>query len=137
MDFSKQVSTSLSAKSRRIGVATAVLLSAASLVASSLAQAANTPDPTAVTIPGNLQESLGCPANWQPACLDTQLTLNETANVWKGTFDMSVGDYEYKVALNETWDENYGENAIRNGGNIKLFTSRSFWGALATGSPIA
>ncbi len=83
--------------------------------------AADTPDPTTVTIPGNLQESLGCPGNWQPECPNTQLGLIETANVWKGTFEMVVGDYEYKVALNQTWGENYGANAERNGGNVALF----------------
>ncbi len=90
-------------------------------VSFAVSHAADTPDPTTVTIPGNLQESQGCPSNWQPACPNTQLSLIETANVWKGTFDMVIGDYEYKVALNETWDENYGENAQRNGANIKLF----------------
>ncbi len=83
--------------------------------------AADTPDPTTVTIPGSLQESLGCPGNWQPDCSNTYLSLNTTANVWKGTFDMVVGDYEYKVALNDSWDENYGKNAERNGANIQLF----------------
>lgn len=93
--------------------------------------AADTPDPTTVTIPGNLQESLGCPGNWRPDCSNTYLTLNETANVWKGTFNMVVGDYEYKAALNNSWDENYGKNAERNGPNIQLFldanTSVSFY----------
>ncbi len=83
--------------------------------------AADTPDPTTVTIPGNLQELLGCPANWQPECPNTQLSLIDSANVWKATFDMVVGDYEYKVALNESWDENYGENGQRNGANVRLF----------------
>ncbi len=111
--------------SARLGVVS--LLSACALTAF----ASDTPDPTAVTIPGNLQESLGCPGNWQPECPNTQLALNETAQVWKGTFDLGLGDYEYKVALNESWDENYGENAVRNGANLKLFldaaTSVSFY----------
>lgn len=83
--------------------------------------AADTPEPSAVTIPGNLQELLGCPGNWQPECPNTQLSFIDTAKVWKGTFEMVIGDYEYKAALNETWDENYGANAERNGGNITLF----------------
>lgn len=87
--------------------------------------AADTPDPTAVTIPGNLQESLGCPANWQPECPNTQLGYIDSAKVWKGTFDMVLGDYEYKAALNQSWDENYGENGQRNGSNVRLFLDES------------
>ena len=83
--------------------------------------AADTPDPTTVTIPGNLQDELGCPGDWQPDCSNTYLTLNTTANVWKGTFSLGIGDWEYKAALNDSWDENYGENAQRNGPNIQLF----------------
>lgn len=85
------------------------------------ALAADTPDPTSVTIPGSLQQSLGCPGNWQPDCSSTYLSLDETANVWKGSFNMVVGDYEYKAALNNSWDENYGKNAERDGANIQLF----------------
>ena len=83
--------------------------------------AAETPDPSTVTIPGNLQESLGCSGNWQPDCSNTYLSLIESANVWKATFNMMVGDYEYKAALNDSWDENYGKNAQRDGSNIQLF----------------
>ena len=28
--------------------------------------------------------------------------------MFQGTFTVPAGSYEYKVALNETWDENYG-----------------------------
>ena len=83
--------------------------------------AADTPDPSLVVIPGNLQESLGCPGNWQPDCTNTALAKVVGTSVWKSSFDLGLGDFEYKVALNGTWDENYGENAQRNGGNIKLF----------------
>jgi len=99
----------------------ASLLLLASFLATAASNAADTPDPSTVTIPGNLQESLGCPGNWQPDCSNTYLTLNPTANVWKGEFNMVTGDYEYKAALNNSWDENYGKNAERNGPNIQLF----------------
>jgi len=83
--------------------------------------AADTPDPSTVTIPGNLQESLGCSGNWQPDCSNTYLSRIETADVWKANFNIVVGDYEYKAALNDSWDENYGKNAQRDGPNIQLF----------------
>jgi hypothetical protein len=28
-----------------------------------------------------------------------------------GVFDLPAGDYEYKAALNGSWDDNYGFNA--------------------------
>jgi pullulanase len=82
--------------------------------------AADTPEPASVTIPGSLQLSQGCPDNWQPACTSTYLEFLEPANVWKGTFDLPAGSYEYKAALNDSWDENYGANGNRNGSNIVL-----------------
>ncbi len=80
--------------------------------------ASDTPDPETVTIPGTIQSALGCPADWQPACDKTFLTLKQ--GIWQGEFALPAGDYEYKVALNQSWDENYGANAQRGGANIKL-----------------
>ncbi|MBL4672718.1 MAG: hypothetical protein JKX81_10710, partial [Arenicella sp.] len=82
--------------------------------------AADTPEPTSVTIPGSLQLSQGCPHNWQPACTNTYLEFLEPENIWKGTFDLPAGSYEYKAALNNSWDENYGANGNRNGSNLAL-----------------
>jgi pullulanase-type alpha-1,6-glucosidase len=73
-----------------------------------------------VTIPGTLQKPLGCADDWQPTCKNTQLTYDTGADVWSGTFDMPAGSYEYKVAINGAWDENYGGKADRNGANVKL-----------------
>lgn len=92
---------------------------------SPISQAMDTPEPTSVTIAGSLQASLGCADNWQPPCAVTHLELLPTANVWKGVFDVPTGDYEYKAALNDSWDENYGAFAQRNGGNIALSIATS------------
>jgi hypothetical protein len=40
--------------------------------------------------------------------------------IWRGTFDVPEGSYSYKVAVDGSWDENYGEGAVRDGGNIAL-----------------
>jgi pullulanase len=79
-----------------------------------------TPPPETVTIPGTIQSVLGCPADWQPACQNTYLTYDENADVWSAVFDLPPGAYEYKVALNNSWDENYGLKAQPNGPNIPL-----------------
>lgn len=82
------------------------------------AQAAEQPD--LVVIPGTIQSVLGCPGDWQPDCEATALTYDADDDLWQATFDLPAGDYEYKVALNGTWDVNYGVNAEAGGANITL-----------------
>jgi pullulanase len=77
-------------------------------------------NPDFVTIPGTIQSQLGCPGDWQPDCAATFLTLDEEDAVWQGEFDLPAGDYEYKAAINQSWDENYGLNATKDGPNIPL-----------------
>ena len=81
---------------------------------------ANTPNPTSVTIAGSLQSELGCPGDWQPDCATTHLAYDSNDDVWQGTFSVPAGSYEYKAALNDSWDENYGANAQPGGANIGL-----------------
>lgn len=76
--------------------------------------------PSSVTIAGSLQSELGCPNDWAPECTETYLTFDADDNVWQATFTVPAGDWEYKAALNNTWDENYGLNAQQNGPNIPL-----------------
>jgi hypothetical protein len=76
--------------------------------------------PQAVSIPGTIQSKLGCAADWAPDCDKTQLVYNANSDVWMATFDVPAGDYEYKAALNNAWDENYGAGAVQDGDNIKL-----------------
>lgn len=76
--------------------------------------------PNLVNIPGTIQPVLGCPGEWAPDCLETALELNEAAGIFERTFDVPAGDYEYKVAINGTWDENYGGTADPGGPNIIL-----------------
>jgi pullulanase-type alpha-1,6-glucosidase len=76
--------------------------------------------PTLVTLPGTIQSVLGCPGDWQPDCEATALAFDETDQKWIGVFTLPAGTYEYKVAINGTWDENYGAGGERNGANIIL-----------------
>lgn len=71
-----------------------------------------------VGLPGTLQEAVGCSGNWDPACENTLMVLGEDDGIWQASFELPAGDYEYKVALNGTWDENYGAGAARDGSNI-------------------
>ncbi|CAN5238266.1 alpha-amylase family glycosyl hydrolase [soil metagenome] len=83
-------------------------------------RASDTPPPVSVTIAGSLQDELGCAGDWQPECAATHLTHNAEDDVWQGVWTLPAGSYEYKAALNDSWDENYGAGAQRDGGNIAL-----------------
>jgi pullulanase-type alpha-1,6-glucosidase len=76
--------------------------------------------PETVVIAGTVQSVLGCPGDWQPDCTETALTFDAQDQLWSATFTLPAGEYEYKAALNESWDENYGANAARDGANIPL-----------------
>jgi glycosidase/fibronectin type 3 domain-containing protein len=97
-----------------------ILILISGVISPSPAFADHTTDPTSVTIAGSLQEELGCPGDWQPECSSTHLADNAEDDVWQATFNVPVGSWEYKAALNGTWDENYGLNAAPNGANISV-----------------
>ena len=67
------------------------------------------PSPVSVTLAGNLQSELGCPGDWQPDCALTNLT-EQGNDVWRGAFAVPAGSWEYKMALNGTWDVSYPAN---------------------------
>ncbi len=79
--------------------------------------------PETVTIPGTIQSVLGCDGDWQPDCAATYLTYNEENRLWQATFTIPAGEYEYKAALNDSWDVNFGLNAESYGPNIPLSLS--------------
>ncbi|WP_421734590.1 pullulanase-type alpha-1,6-glucosidase [Cellulomonas sp.] len=72
--------------------------------------------PTSVSVPGSHNSEMGCAGDWEPACEVDQLT-KRADGVWSGTFDLPVGTYEYKVAINGSWDENYGAGGVAGGAN--------------------
>ena len=85
------------------------------------ARAHHTPVPGVVALVGSLQSELGCPGDWQPECAQTRLQpVAGSPGVFRGTFDVPAGAFEYKVALNGSWDENYGAGGAPGGANIAL-----------------
>ncbi|MCU0477141.1 MAG: alpha-amylase family glycosyl hydrolase [Chloroflexi bacterium] len=78
------------------------------------------PQPGFVTLVGSLQSEAGCAGDWDPTCAATLLTYDAADEVWQKTLTLPAGDYEYKVALEKSWDVNYGANAQQNGANIPL-----------------
>lgn len=76
--------------------------------------------PAAVSVPGTINSEMGCAGDWMPDCPQAQLSLDANDKIWKGTFTLPAGTYSYKVAINNTWDENYGAGGVPNGANIDL-----------------
>ena len=74
--------------------------------------------PANVSVPGDHNSEMGCPADWAPDCDQAQLTLDPQDKVWKGTYPIPAGEHAYKAAINKTWDENYGAGGNQNGANI-------------------
>jgi hypothetical protein len=73
-----------------------------------------------VAIVGSLQSELGCAGDWQPECAETELVYDAADDVYQRVFTVPTGSWEYKAALNDSWDVNYGANATHNGDNIPL-----------------
>src|SRR4029079_9446261 len=76
----------------------------------------NTPVPV---VAGSFQSELGCPGDWQPDCLRSWLQDPDGDGTYAFTTEaLPPGEYETKVALNESWDLNYGAGGALNGANI-------------------
>jgi glycosidase len=68
---------------------------------------------------GSFQSELGCAADWDPACLRSWLQDADGDGIGRfSTSALPPGDYELKVAINESWDENYGLDGRRDGANV-------------------
>ena len=62
--------------------------------------------PTSVTLVGDLQTELGCGSDWDPTCADTHL-IEQGYGVWREVFTVPAGSWQYKMALNDSWDVSY------------------------------
>jgi Alpha amylase, catalytic domain len=68
---------------------------------------------------GSFQSELGCASDWDPGCLRSWLQDPDGDNVYAfETTALPAGTYETKVAIHESWDENYGQGGVPNGANI-------------------
>jgi hypothetical protein len=77
-------------------------------------------NPTAVTIAGSFETSLGCGGAWDPTCVAAHLVYNANGDVWQNSWAIPSGTWDYKAALNDSWAVNYGANASLGGASITL-----------------
>jgi glycosidase len=76
---------------------------------------------TIAVAPGSFQSELGCSSDWDPSCLRSWLQDPDGDGVYTFTTTaLPAGDYEAKVALNESWDVNYGKDGVQDGANIQF-----------------
>lgn len=74
------------------------------------------------SLPGSHQSEAGCANDWDPTCEQT-IMEPQGDGIFTLTLTLPAGDYEYKIAINEDWAENYGANGEPNGPNIALSLS--------------
>ncbi|KAJ3112308.1 glycoside hydrolase 15 protein, partial [Phlyctochytrium bullatum] len=73
------------------------------------------------TLVGDLQHLIGTCGDWSPPCADSALVPPTQDSFYRNTFNLPDGYYEYKIAIDKSWNENYGKNGVSYGPNIPLF----------------
>jgi glucan 1,4-alpha-glucosidase len=71
------------------------------------------------TAVGDFQHALGCSGDWDPGCLRSWLEDPDGDGTYTfQTTALPAGSYNAKVAINQSWAENYGLGGAPNGANI-------------------
>ena len=76
--------------------------------------------PAEVAVAGDFNVLLGAPANWAPQYDESQMQLDEVDQLWKLAADLPAGSYSFKIAINRSWDENYGAFGVFDGANHEV-----------------
>jgi hypothetical protein len=76
--------------------------------------------PEAVAVAGDFNVLLGAPANWAPQYDESQMELDLVDQLWKIAADLPAGSYTFKIALNRSWDENFGAFGAFDGANHEV-----------------
>ena len=63
---------------------------------------------------------MGAPANWAPQYDEVQMELDQVDQLWKIAAELPAGFYTFKIALNRSWDENYGAYGEFDGPNHEV-----------------
>ena len=82
-----------------------------------------TEQPEAVAVAGDFNILLGAPANWAPQYDESQMELDLVDQLWKLAADLPPGTYFFKIALNRSWDENFGAFGAYDGANHEVHHS--------------
>src|SRR5215211_348225 len=77
------------------------------------------PAPVRVALSGSFQTALGCPADLDPSCPQTQLQDNRDGS-WSAVLAVPPGDYAFRVVASSDADRTLGEGGDPNGADIPL-----------------
>jgi hypothetical protein len=78
------------------------------------------PQPEAVAVAGDFNTLLGAPENWAPQYDEAQMEFDFLDQLWKKSAELPAGFYTFKIALNRSWEENYGAYGTFDGPNHEL-----------------
>ena len=82
----------------------------------------NTATDQMVTLPGSFQKTLGCTDNWKPECLAPLMEPVGNGAYTYSTTALPEGEYEFKVAIRGSDNENYGQDGAVGGANYQFAT---------------
>ena len=77
------------------------------------------PAPVRVGLSGSFQAALGCPADFDPSCAQTQLQDNRDGS-WSTVLPVPPGDYVFRVVATSDAERALGEGGDPNGADISL-----------------
>lgn len=84
-----------------------------------LADSAGSAGYVVATVPGSFDSKVGCSGDWQPDCLATLMSDKDNNGTYTfTTTSIPAGNYEAKVAIGESWNENYGQGGTPGGSNV-------------------
>ena len=73
-----------------------------------------------VVLCGDLQTVGGASAKWAPSDMATKMTPADHGFYTFTIKNLPAGTYNYKIAINGSWAENYGLNGIADGANVAM-----------------
>ncbi|MHA7181369.1 pullulanase X25 domain-containing protein [Arthrobacter sp. MDB2-24] len=76
--------------------------------------------PQSVGLSGNFDPLFGEAGHWSTDLRELQFVWEPTENIWKQTLQLPAGNYQFKILVNGSWDENYGRFGVRDGDNHEL-----------------
>jgi uncharacterized surface anchored protein len=77
------------------------------------------PAPARVSLSGTFQTALGCPADSDPTCPQTQLQDNHDGS-WSAVLPVPPGDYTFRVVASSEADRSLGAGGDPNGADLSL-----------------
>ncbi|MCC7023165.1 MAG: hypothetical protein IT338_10065, partial [Thermomicrobiales bacterium] len=86
------------------------------------------PQPSRVALSGSFQTVLGCPADFDPTCPQTQLNDNRDGS-WSAALPVPPGDYTFRVVASSDTDRSLGAGGDPNGADLTLSVPANAGGA--------